>query len=189
MKWHAYALAFLGAQFAFVTSLAMAFGYYQPPPFVKYFEPTVCLISIAAGSMALWRLRTRPASPFAYLKAQDWTELHGFAFAMILAASTLRAQESKESHIYEMRTYYPHPGKMPELEPLIEQAKQANLTGLDLQFTWPFSAEFVSKIRGAGLKLIAWTVDDAEVASRLVELGVDGITTNRPAWLREQLKQ
>jgi hypothetical protein len=84
MKWHAYALAFLGAQFAFVTSLAVAFGYYQPPPFVKYFEPTVCLISIAAGSMALWRLRTRPASPFAYLKAQDWTELQGFALAMIL---------------------------------------------------------------------------------------------------------
>lgn len=80
-------------------------------------------------------------------------------------------------------------GKMPELEPLIEQAKQANLTGLDLQFTWPYSPEFVSKIRSAGLKLIAWTVDDAEVAKKLAELGVDGITTNRPAWLREQLKQ
>jgi len=83
----------------------------------------------------------------------------------------------------------PATGKMPELEPLIEQAKQAQLTGLDLQFTWPFSPEFVTKIRGAGLKLIAWTVDDHEVASKLVTLGVDGITTNRPAWLREQLKQ
>jgi glycerophosphoryl diester phosphodiesterase len=36
--------------------------------------------------------------------------------------------------------------------------------------------------------LIAWTVDDPEVAKKLVELGVDGITTNRPGWLREQLK-
>jgi glycerophosphoryl diester phosphodiesterase len=80
-------------------------------------------------------------------------------------------------------------GKMPELQPLIEQARQANLTGLDLQYTWPFSPEFVSKIRSAGLKLIAWTVDDADVAKQLVTLGVDGITTNRPAWLREQLKQ
>jgi len=80
-------------------------------------------------------------------------------------------------------------GKMPEIEPLIEQAREAQLTGLDLQFTWPFTPEFVSKIRGAGLKLIAWTVDDPEVAGKLATLGVDGITTNRPAWLREQLKQ
>lgn len=83
----------------------------------------------------------------------------------------------------------PATGKMPEIEPLIEQAKQAKLTGLDLQSTWPFSPEFVSKIRGAGLKLIAWTVDDPEVANKLTELGVDGITTNRPAWLREQIKK
>jgi glycerophosphoryl diester phosphodiesterase len=82
----------------------------------------------------------------------------------------------------------PATGKMPEIAPLIEQAKQARLTGLDLQFTWPFSDEFVSTIKKSGLKLIAWTVDDAAVAKKLVELGVDGITTNRPAWLREQLK-
>lgn len=96
----------------------------------------------------------------------------------------------------ELEHYYlagykkdPATGKMPEIEPLIEQAKQANLTGLDLQFTWPFSPEFVGKIRNSGLKLIAWTVDDAEVANQLAALGVDGITTNRPAWLREQLKK
>jgi glycerophosphoryl diester phosphodiesterase len=80
-------------------------------------------------------------------------------------------------------------GQMPELGPLIEQAKQAQLTGLDLQFTWPFSADFVSKIRNAGLKLFVWTVDDRDIASELAALEVDGITTNRPAWLREQLKQ
>src|SRR4029453_2094196 len=45
----------------------------------------------------------------------------------------------------------PGTGKMPELAPLIEQAKQANLTGLDLQFTWPFTPEFVSSIKESGL--------------------------------------
>jgi glycerophosphoryl diester phosphodiesterase len=83
----------------------------------------------------------------------------------------------------------PMTGQMPELGPLIDQAKQAQLTGLDLQYTWPFSANFVSKIRNAGLKLFVWTVDDRDVASKLTALGVDGITTNRPAWLREQLEQ
>jgi glycerophosphoryl diester phosphodiesterase len=82
----------------------------------------------------------------------------------------------------------PATGKMPEIGPLIEQAKHAKLTGLDLQFNWPFSPEFVSRIKDAGLKLFVWTVDDVEVAKSLTTLGVEGITTNRPAWLRQQLK-
>jgi glycerophosphoryl diester phosphodiesterase len=40
----------------------------------------------------------------------------------------------------------------------------------------------------AGLKLYVWTVDDAAVARRLADAGVDGITTNKPKRLREQLK-
>jgi glycerophosphoryl diester phosphodiesterase len=43
-------------------------------------------------------------------------------------------------------------------------------------------------VKAACLKLAAWTVDDATVAGRLIDAGVDGITTNRPQWLREQLK-
>ena len=31
-------------------------------------------------------------------------------------------------------------------------------------------------------------VDDTAIARRLADVGVDGITTNRPEWLREQLK-
>jgi glycerophosphoryl diester phosphodiesterase len=33
-----------------------------------------------------------------------------------------------------------------------------------------------------------WTVDVVEVAQRWIGLGVASITTNRPGWLREQLK-
>jgi len=45
------------------------------------------------------------------------------------------------------------------------------------------------KIHGAGLKLYTCTVDDPVVARAEAEAGVDGITTNRPGWLREQLKR
>ena len=31
-------------------------------------------------------------------------------------------------------------------------------------------------------------IDDPKVARRFISLGVDSITTNRPAWLREQLR-
>jgi hypothetical protein len=32
-----------------------------------------------------------------------------------------------------------------------------------------------------------WTIDDVAVAKKFAGYGVDGITTNRSAWLREQL--
>jgi len=79
-------------------------------------------------------------------------------------------------------------GASPELKPLITRAKSAGFEGLNLQFNWPITKEFTGEVKAAGLKLYVWTVDDAGVARRLVDAGVDGITTNKPKWLREQLK-
>jgi glycerophosphoryl diester phosphodiesterase len=78
-------------------------------------------------------------------------------------------------------------GKYPNIEDLIKQAKDANLDGLDLHSGFPIDKEFVKKVHDAGLKLYTWTVDDPEVARQEMEAGVDGITTNRPGWMREQL--
>lgn len=44
-----------------------------------------------------------------------------------------------------------------------------------------------AEVRILGLELFTWTVDDPEEARRLMALGVKGITTNRPGWLREQI--
>jgi glycerophosphoryl diester phosphodiesterase len=73
------------------------------------------------------------------------------------------------------------------VEELIEKARAANFDGLDLNYGFPIDKEFVRKVHAAGLKLYTWTVDDPAVAAREAEAGVDGITTNRPQWLREQL--
>lgn len=79
-------------------------------------------------------------------------------------------------------------GKVPEIDDLIAKTKAAQLDGLDLDYKFPIDAAFVGKVKGAGLALYVWTVDDAQAAQNLAKAGVDGITTNRPAWLREQLK-
>jgi glycerophosphoryl diester phosphodiesterase len=71
----------------------------------------------------------------------------------------------------------------PSIDELIGKAKDAKVDGLDLSFNAPLDAETVRKVRAAGLRLVVWTIDDPEVARRMVELGVDGVTTNRPAWL------
>jgi glycerophosphoryl diester phosphodiesterase len=75
----------------------------------------------------------------------------------------------------------------PLVEELIQKAKAAHLDGLDLESGFPIDGAFVQKVHGAGLKLYTWTVDDPELAGKEASAGVEGITTNRPGWLREQL--
>lgn len=70
---------------------------------------------------------------------------------------------------------------------LVQTAKNEGLDGLDVHYAG-VTKEFADAVKASGQKLYVWTVDDPEEAIRLVKLGVDGITTNRPAWLREQLK-
>ena len=77
--------------------------------------------------------------------------------------------------------------QLPNLDDLIAKAKNAKFDGLNLNYKFPLDAEQVAKVKAAGLGLYIWTVNDAEVAKRLAAAGVDGITTDRPAWLREQL--
>jgi glycerophosphoryl diester phosphodiesterase len=71
---------------------------------------------------------------------------------------------------------------------LAERARSAGLDGLNLDHRFPINRGFVDAVRTAGLKLHVWTVDDPEIAARLAAAGVDSITTNRPRWLREQLR-
>lgn len=78
-------------------------------------------------------------------------------------------------------------GKRPSADALIAKAKSANFDGLDLDRRFAMDETFVSRVKDAGLKLCVWTVNDATVARKLAALGVDGITTNRPLWLRERL--
>ncbi|MEH0060040.1 glycerophosphodiester phosphodiesterase family protein [Auritidibacter ignavus] len=47
--------------------------------------------------------------------------------------------------------------------------------------------EMVDEAHEAGLKVIPWTVNDPETMARLIDLGVDGMITDRPDLLREVL--
>lgn len=47
---------------------------------------------------------------------------------------------------------------------------------------------FVRRVHRAGLALHVWTIDDPMEMARLLDLGVDGIMTDRPAVLRDVLQ-
>ncbi len=70
---------------------------------------------------------------------------------------------------------------------LIRIAEDNGLDGMDVHYAG-VTKEFADSARSSGQKLYVWTVDDPAEAARLARLGVAGITTNRPGWLREQLK-
>lgn len=76
----------------------------------------------------------------------------------------------------------------PTLRAIEEAARVAGLDGIDIESGWPLDPVLVGRIRRDGLKLYVWTVDAAGSARRLAALGIDGVTTNRPGWLREQIE-
>ena len=77
----------------------------------------------------------------------------------------------------------------PSIDELIAKAKAAGLDGLNLHYAAPLDKEAVQKIKESNLQIYCWTVDDIGIAQKLQELGVQGLTTNRPLWLREQLNK
>ncbi len=74
----------------------------------------------------------------------------------------------------------------PTIAELITRANDAYLDGLDLHVAGPLDELSIAEIRAAGLALYVWATDDPAEARRMIDLGVDGIATNRPAWLRER---
>ena len=75
----------------------------------------------------------------------------------------------------------------PGVDKLLETAKQCCADGLDLLACPAVNRNLVNAVRKAGLELYVWTVDKPATVRRMQNLGIDGVTTNRPGWLRTQL--
>ncbi len=78
--------------------------------------------------------------------------------------------------------------RLRKVEVWIEKCCRAGLEGLDLGRPRELETKMVQRIHRRGLKVYAWTVNGPEDAKRLAAMGVDGITTDRPGWLRGELE-
>jgi glycerophosphoryl diester phosphodiesterase len=72
---------------------------------------------------------------------------------------------------------------------IIEVADKYKLTGVNIEDIEEFDKSFIQMAKVRGLKCYCWTVDDPVRVSYLIESGIDGITTNRPGWMREELEK
>jgi len=84
MKWMGPAAIFVAFQLCVAGALALHVGYSEPPPLGKYGRAAALPVLFYCAGLALWRLRTLPENPIAYLREQDWSECFRFAGAMCL---------------------------------------------------------------------------------------------------------
>ena len=70
---------------------------------------------------------------------------------------------------------------------LIETCRQGRLDGLNLAHDSRILPEHVERLYALGIRLGVWTVNQADAARRVAQLGVDSITSDRPGWLRAEL--
>lgn len=76
----------------------------------------------------------------------------------------------------------------PGVKKKIEQAAEKGLTGVNLKYQI-IDEDIMAQAKDLNLEVLSWTIDDPEEAQRLTDIGVTGITTNRPKWLKEQMNQ
>jgi len=74
----------------------------------------------------------------------------------------------------------------PGLKKKIRQAAELGLEGINLRHSI-IDKNMVALAQENNLEVLTWTVDDPEEAKRLTDLGVTGITTNRPKWMKEEM--
>jgi glycerophosphoryl diester phosphodiesterase len=120
-------------------------------------------------------------------KRPEQTCLIGFSYDVMRAAKQ-ELPDLKCYWIVELKRNKETGRWTPQLASLIRKAKDAGLDGIDFGDAPVLDREFVSKVKQSGLGVYTWTVDSVQEAKRLEQAGVDGITTNRPGFLRESLK-
>ncbi|MEZ6143567.1 MAG: glycerophosphodiester phosphodiesterase [Zavarzinella sp.] len=107
----------------------------------------------------------------------------------VIAAMEKRRPDLVSYWIVSLNTSKVKP-KAPTAASLIKKAKEIGADGLDLSANASvLDAEYAKAILDAKLKLCVWTVNDVELAKKMIAVGVEGITTDRPGWLREQLQK
>lgn len=77
----------------------------------------------------------------------------------------------------------------PGVDEIVRKTKAAKLQGAHLSSKPVIDRDYVSRFQDASLKLFVWTVNDPQEAKRVIAAGVDGITTDRPGYLKRRLSR
>lgn len=154
-------------------------------------EETIALVP--AGARCFIEVKVGPESVPALAKAVEQSGKGANQLCVISFKADTVAEAKKQ--LPQLQAYWIAEFKQdkltkkwtPTIDELITKAKEIGADGLDLSYKGPLDAAMVQKVKDAGLQLYLWTVDDPKVARKFTEIGVDGIATNKAAWLTQEL--
>jgi glycerophosphoryl diester phosphodiesterase len=89
--------------------------------------------------------------------------------------------------LVEISIYIPQDRWSEEIKNTVAAAKSAGVDGLCVGGNPVANPYFISQAKAANLKFFVYTIDDGSKARRFAGMGVDGIITNRPDYIRESL--
>lgn len=109
------------------------------------------------------------------------------SFSLDVVAASKKLMPDRPTYYLRSPAKDPATGKyLPYDRKLIQTTLDNHLDGLDMQYAM-VTKEYADAVKAAGLALWTWTVDDVPEAKQQMEMGVDGMATNRTAWMAEQL--
>jgi len=73
------------------------------------------------------------------------------------------------------------------LNDIIYNAVKYHIDGVNIENIKEMDVDFIQACKGNNLRCYCWTVNNVARARYLVKNGIDGITTDRPGWMRAQL--
>lgn len=76
----------------------------------------------------------------------------------------------------------------PVFNAIIKQALQMQMDGINIELNPYITTDLIKKTQGSGLKFYTWTVNDSKTAEFMASAGIDGMTTDRPAFLKDNLR-
>ncbi|PKQ65761.1 hypothetical protein BZG02_01775 [Labilibaculum filiforme] len=72
---------------------------------------------------------------------------------------------------------------------LIKKVKKLKLDGVDVWAGKMLTKKFIKAFQNAGLLVYTWTVNSPQKVEMLISFGIDGVTTDRAAWITKQVNK
>ncbi len=105
-----------------------------------------------------------------------------------LATAKQMMSEYKMLWLLELDYSWPHWMIWINKKRIINKVKKLKLEGVNVWAGKILNKNFIEKFKRSGLLIYSWTVNSPEQAKILMESGIDGITSDRPSWMAQQLK-
>lgn len=105
----------------------------------------------------------------------------------VLALIKKQVPQYKTLYLLDLDYYLPHWLLYIRPEKIIKTIKKFGLDGVNVWAGKIITQSFVKAFHDENLCIYAWTINDLNIAKRILTYGVDAITTDRAEWISKQL--